>query len=199
MRIEQVIHFFKSNGFSETQFTRRSLNNEAEEYSILHFDCVLTNADRSEIYILEEKSERMYTKSEIEGLEHKIAAFIPFLRNSDPIKYNINLMLLCPLHIKKHIDIHHGETASILGVERSKYTCRKIFLDTSSENFDDELSMIPSFPLRVDFKFSETEQYNLSRKVKEVLSDELLEELLKDKSELNLDLVTSLLRGNIDE
>ncbi|OMF84315.1 ABC-three component system middle component 1 [Paenibacillus sp. FSL R7-0337] len=199
MRIMQVRQFFESNGFSETQFKRKMQNIEGEEYSILRFDCVLINKERSEIYILEEKLNCMFTRTEIEKLENMIAAFIPFLRNSDPIKYNINLMLLCPLHIKQSNNTSKEKTASIIGVERSKQTCRKIFLDTSSDNFDDELSMIPSFPLRVDFKFAESEQSNLSFKIKEVLSDELTKELSKENSKVDLDKITSLLRGIQDE
>lgn len=195
----QVRQFFESNGFSETQFKRKMQNIEGEEYSILRFDCVLINKERSEIYILEEKLNCMFTRTEIEKLENMIAAFIPFLRNSDPIKYNINLMLLCPLHIKQSNNTSKEKTASIIGVERSKQTCRKIFLDTSSDNFDDELSMIPSFPLRVDFKFAESEQSNLSFKIKEVLSDELTKELSKENSKVDLDKITSLLRGIQDE
>lgn len=108
-------------------------------------------------------------------------------------------MLLCPLHIKQSNNTSKEKTASIIGVERSKQTCRKIFLDTSSDNFDDELSMIPSFPLRVDFKFAESEQSNLSFKIKEVLSDELTKELSKENSKVDLDKITSLLRGIQDE
>lgn len=195
MRIKQVIQFFKNNGFSETEFKRRMQTNE-EEFSILRFDCILINKEKSEIYILEEKLGHMFTISEIEKFEHLIAAFIPFLRNSDPIKYNINLILLCPLHIKKGSNPTDEKIASIIGVERSKQTCRKIFLDTSSNNFDDELSMIPSFPLHVDLRFTESEHNILSLKVREVLSDELSEELSKEYSEINLAKITSLLRGD---
>lgn len=78
MRIMQVRQFFESNGFSETQFKRKMQNIEGEEYSILRFDCVLINKERSEIYILEEKLNCMFTRTEIEKLENMIAAFIPF-------------------------------------------------------------------------------------------------------------------------
>lgn len=195
MKIKDVIQFFESNGYKEIIFTRKNFfQEEAREYTILPFDIIYASQNKTEIYIIVEKTEGVYTKTEIEEMESKVAAFIPFLKNTDPIKYNINLLLLCPLQIKKQKDIHKSEIASILGFERSKYTCRKLFLDTANNNFEDELTVIPSFPLHVHLKFSENEEFDLIRKVKETISDDLYKELKKEKAEININRVTLLLK-----
>lgn len=194
VKLAEVIHFFKINGFKETQFIRRSQVKESTDYSILPFNNILTNENRTELYILEERVNGVFNKNEIENFEKKIAAFIPFLSNHDPIKYNINLILLCPLHLEKKEDWRKTEIANVIGFERSKYTCRKIFLDTANKHFEDELSLIPSIPLHVHLKFSESDQHDLTLKAKEILSTHLYEELVKEKEDIFIGKILTLLR-----
>ncbi|NWQ43312.1 hypothetical protein MLOOGBEN_21665 [Bacillus sp. EB106-08-02-XG196] len=181
MKLNDVIKHFINNGYYEKTYIKNSsyINKEGKRESkdviILPFKHVFVSANNNEVYIIEEK-ENLFTSKELEEIDNKILTFIQFLSNRDPIKYNINLVLLCPFETKKN----QKEFNKMLGYERSKYTSRKIFLNTSSDNFENELSILPSFPLDVHLTLKQTQINSLTMKVKEVVNESLYNALLKD-------------------
>ncbi|MGG3271492.1 ABC-three component system middle component 1 [Priestia aryabhattai] len=186
----KVNDYFVHHNFKEKKFyhpIKKSFVGE-EEVDILPFNKIFISSDNNEIYIVEEK-DSLFTTEEIDEMDGKILAFIQFLPNKNPIKYNINLLLLCPLPSGEKTK----EVQEILGYERSKYTCRKIFLDTSSQDFQQELSILPSFPLQVNLTLSERRISKLTTKVKEMVKQDLYHELLKEEEEIELEDILSLL------
>lgn len=181
MKLNDVINYLVNNGYFEKTYIRNTsyLNKEgkreSKEVRILPFNHVFVSANNNEVYIIEEK-EDLFTSKELEEMDNIILTFIQFLSNRDPIKYNINLVLLCPFETKKN----QKEFNYMLGYERSKYTSRKIFLNTSSKIFENELSILPSFPLDVHLTLKQTQIDSLTSKMKEVVSESLYNALLKD-------------------
>ncbi|ACK91498.1 hypothetical protein IRV08_18230 [Bacillus cereus] len=191
MKSKEVIDLLKQNDFKEkvyvrskVQYNSESRKLEKEEYNILEFDFIFINEKETELYIIEEK-ESLFTHEEIEVFNVKIAAFHTLMGNS-PIKYNINLLLLCPLHLQNLDKEREASIRKILGHERDKYNCRKIFLDTANSNFEEELSILPSIPIDVEIKNTSIGYEGLLEKVKEVLGESLYTELNRLDEEINL-------------
>ncbi|MBY0029885.1 hypothetical protein ACQKJG_23225 [Priestia megaterium] len=180
-------NFFERKFFQSKLFTNKDGIKERSQVDILPFDKVFISAEEKEIYIIEEKNS-LFTKEEIDKMDEKILTFIQFLSNRDPIKYNINLLLLCPFPTEKNTK----EINMILGYERSKYTCRKIFLDTSNVEFQKELSILPSFPLEINLTLSDTKISSLSTRVKNIIDEDLYNELLKEEDQIELDDILNL-------
>ncbi|MDN4075852.1 ABC-three component system middle component 1 [Fictibacillus terranigra] len=190
MKLNTVKDYLHANGYSEKPFMKKSaiINSEGKreisEINILPFKHIFISQSQKEVYILEEK-ECLFTSNELEKMDNLILTFIQFLSNKDAIKYNINLVLLCPFNKKQD----QKELQKMLGFERNKYTCRKIFLDTSSKDFSEEMAILPSFPLDVHLVLKSTQIDSLSNKIKEVMDDNLYSALLKDAEELTLNQV----------
>lgn len=190
MKLNDVKDFLLANGYSEKPFMKKSvtINSEGKkainEINILPFNKIFISQNQNELYILEEK-ECLFTPDELVKMDNLILTFIQFLSNKDAIKYNINLVLLCPFNKKKD----QKELQKMLGFERNKYTCRKIFLDTSSNDFREEMAILPSFPLDVQFVLKSDQINSLSNKIKEIMDDHLYTELIKDTDKLSLNQV----------
>ncbi|MGP4080003.1 ABC-three component system middle component 1 [Pseudalkalibacillus sp. R45] len=190
MKIEIVLEFLKSNGFEEKKFNREFTKNNSED--ILPFNNIFINRNETELYIIKEKS-TYFTQEEIETFENNILAFIQLLPNRNPLKYNINLLLLCPLHTK---GADKSMVNFLVGLERNKYTCRKIVMDTAISNdmfIKNELSLLPSFPINIELTPYKSLRESLEEDVKTVVNQKLYNELIKWNEELNLDTVLNLL------
>jgi hypothetical protein len=186
MKLEIVQEFLKSRGYKKTKFYRK--NNE----DILPIDIIFINRDETELYIIEEK-EAPFNKEEIENIENDILAFIQLLPNRSPLKYNINLLLLCPFQSE---NVNKEDLNFLVGLERNKYTCRKIVLDTSCSNdifMKNELSLLPSFPIIVELTPSKSIRDNLAEEVRTVVKQDLYNELVKSNEDLYLEKILKLL------
>ncbi|MDF0736471.1 hypothetical protein [Bacillus pacificus] len=191
MKIDEVIDLLKVNGFKEKKFIKKRViynqkerKQEIQEFNILEFEFVFVNEVETELYIVEEK-DSLFTYEEIEEFNIKIAAFLTFLGNS-PIKYNVNLVLLCPLNLKNLDEEDEREVRYILGHERNKYNCRKIFLDTANQNFEEELSILPSLPINVQIENLNIGYGGLLEQVKLALGEDLYQELNKFDEEIDI-------------
>ncbi|WP_399632713.1 hypothetical protein [Sporosarcina sp. SG10008] len=188
LKIEIVSQFLKDHGFSEKEYIRTwtisNAEGKKEEMSrnILPFSSVFVDNNEKEIYIIEEKSSH-FTVEEINKMENDILTFIQFLSNKESIKYNINLLLLCPLNAIDKTE----EITNLLSFERSKYTCRKIILNTANAEFNQELAILPSFPISINSDFSREKVGELKERIKEVVDETIYQELLKEKDEINLE------------
>jgi hypothetical protein len=186
LKLEIIQEFLISQGYEKTQYFRK--NNE----NILPFENIFINNDKTELYLIEEK-EVPFNKEEIEVFENNILAFIQLLPNRSPLKYNINLILLCPL---KTESVDKADVKFLVGLERNKYTCRKIVLDTSYSNeifIKKELSLLPSFPIRVDLPQSTSVRDRLAEEIKKVIPQNLYIELIKENEDMNMNTVLNLL------
>ncbi len=141
---------------------------------LLHFDTIFSDKYGREIYIIEEQNEKIFSKEAIYKIEENIKAFIYSRPNNDGIRYNINLVLLCP------IDKKTQEYNDIVNLERDKYTCRKIFLDTECSNIEEEMSILPFIPISSYVNYDVSEMTNLSDEIKKITynSDIVLNEML---------------------
>ncbi|MCZ2258076.1 hypothetical protein [Sporosarcina sp. G11-34] len=188
MKIEIVSQFLKDHDFLEKEYLRTwsssNAQGEKEEVSrnILPFSRVFVDKNEKEIYIIEEKSS-YFTVEEINEMENGILAFIQFLSNKESIKFNINLLLLCPLNAIDKTE----EITKLLSFERSKYTCRKIILNTANLDFNQELAILPSFPISINSELSQEKVGELKDKIKEVVDETIYQELLKEKDEIDLE------------
>lgn len=198
MKLEIVKEFLKSNGYAEKKYNREYKNNFED---ILPFDNIFINRNENELYLIEEKR-TPFTQEEIEAFENNILAFIQLLPNRNPLKYNINLLLLCPLHTES---VDKSDINFLVGLERNKYTCRKIVLDTSRSNdifIRNEISLLPSFPIKIELTASKTIRDSLIVEVKKVVNPNLYKELVKVDEDLNLTKILNLLElreGNSGE
>ncbi|MCQ6266313.1 hypothetical protein M1K46_11650 [Fictibacillus sp. WQ 8-8] len=199
MKLEIVQDFLTSNGYEKKKFNREIIKNNVED--ILPFENIYINRIETELYLIEEKN-TPFTQEEIEEFENIILAFIQVLPNRNPLKYNINLLLLCPLQTDC---IDKSDVRFLVGLERNKYTCRKIVMDTSSSKdifIKKEISLLPSFPIKVELTQSKSIKDSLIEEVKTVVNKNLYNELVKENEELNLDTVLNLLElkeGKSDE
>ncbi|MGG1629821.1 hypothetical protein [Rossellomorea sp. NRS-1567] len=190
MKINIVKDYLLTNGFLEKHFMRKSaiINSEGKKenrvINILPFNHIFISQSEKEVYILEE-NESLFTSKELMKMDNLILTFIQFLSNKDSIKYNINLILICPFNKKKD----KKELQKMLGFERNKYTCRKIFLDTSSKDFSEEMAILPSFPLDVQLVLKSSQIDSLTNNIKEIMDENLFRVLLKDSEEISLDQV----------
>ncbi|MEI2358833.1 ABC-three component system middle component 1 [Mesobacillus zeae] len=188
MKSEIVSQFLKDHGFLEKEYLRTwsSCNDQGEREeksrNILPFSSVFIDSNENEIYIIEEKSSH-FIEEEISKMENDILAFIQFLSNKQSIKYNINLVLLCPLNATDKME----EITNLLSFERSKYTCRKIILNTANENFDQELAILPSFPININHTFSEDKVGELENRLKEIVDERIYQELVRETDDINLE------------
>ncbi|WLR60637.1 ABC-three component system middle component 1 [Guptibacillus hwajinpoensis] len=188
MKIELVSQFLKDHDYLEKKYLRTlAISNqegEKEEVSrnILPFPKVFTDSNEKEIYIIEEKSTH-FLEDEINKMENDILAFIQFLSNRDSIKFNINLLLLCPLNDSSNKE----EITKLLSFERSKYTCRKIILNTAIENFEQELGILPSFPIKIAQNPSEEKVEELENKIKAIVDEGIYRELVNEADEVDID------------
>lgn len=114
------------------------------------FEHVYFDANEREAYLLIEKA-NIFSPSEIDQLVDEIAGFIT-LRPNDILKYNINLVLLCPLQLYNNNAINESDPKyKILSYEKDRYFCRKFLLDTTNPNFEEEIDLLPFMPVDVDF------------------------------------------------
>lgn len=191
MKLQIVLDFLAGNGYEEKMFKRKTHIDGSEE-DILPFGHIFINSLGSELYIIEEKN-TPFQKKEIEEFENIIFTFLQFLPNRNPLKYNINLLLLCPL---RHEGSLSEEIDYLVGLERNKFTCRKIILDTSKNDElfrQDELSMLPSFPVQVELTPSGSIRKDLLVQVKEIVKPALYTQLIKINEKLELENILSLL------
>ena len=188
LKIDIVSQFLKDHDFLEKEYLRTwSISNaqgEKEEISrnILPFSRVFVDKNEKEIYIIEEKSS-YFSVEEINKMENDILAFIQFLSNKESIKYNINLLLLCPLNATDKTE----DITNLLSFERSKYTCRKIILNTANVEFEQELAILPSFPIKINHNFSEEKVDELKNRIKEIVNEDIYQELLRETDEIDLE------------
>jgi len=188
LKVEIVSQFLKDHSFFEKEYLRTwsiiNAQGEKEEMSrnILPFSRVFVDKNEKEIYIIEEKI-TYFLVEEINKMENDILAFIQFLSNKESIKYNINLLLLCPLDAINKTE----EITNLLSFERSKYTCRKIILNTASEDFDQELAILPSFPININDNIPEEKVDELKDRIEKVVDEVLYQELLKETEEIDLE------------
>lgn len=167
---------------------------EEKVRNILPFDRVFVDKDEKEIYIIEEKKS-YFTVEAIDRMENDILAFIQFLSNKESIKYNINLLLLCPLNAKDKTK----EITNLLSYERSKYTCRKIILNTANADFEQELAILPSFPIKINHKIPGEKKDLLNSRINKVVDKTIYQELLKETDEIDLEAILNHLVIKDDE
>jgi hypothetical protein len=197
MMFQEVCRLLENNGFKKKRFMHKKMNNSSEvvEMDLLEFDHIFISENETEVYIIEEKKE-LFKPTEVEQLEKRVAGFIPFLGNR-PLKYNINLLLLCPLDLKRQGK--SNEIKKLISYERSKYFCRKIFLDTAVRNKqekEEELSILPSFTMELNINEFSSGYEGITQKIKEVINDELYLELVKTDRQININNVLTYLNIN---
>lgn len=195
--IKEVVKKLRENNFEPTQFIEtqsfydfKEEKQVQEPVNILPFEHVYIDKNKVELYLLVEKKE-LFNEEEIKQFDKKISSFIAFLDYNDPIKYNINLILLCPLNLKTHVT--DSNTKKILAYERNKFNSRKIFLDTSNKNFHEELEILPSFPIDLGYEFKSDGYKGLVEDIKTIIPNELFEELSKEIDEINVNKISYFL------
>lgn len=163
-------------------------------HDLLPFDSVFSDSYGKEIYIIEEQLEQMFSKEIIATIEDKVRAFIYSRQNNDGIRYNINLILLCP------IDKKSQEYKEIVDLERNKYTCRKLFLNSKCSNYEDEMSILPFIPISSYINYDVSELTNLADEINRItFSNEIIlnELLAKEPSLKNIENeLLKLVKGN---
>ncbi|MFB4165328.1 hypothetical protein ACE1TI_16345 [Alteribacillus sp. JSM 102045] len=186
MKLNEVTKVLENNGFKQKEFmiNKSQYNSETEKYehkqvSILDFKNIFTNKNETEIYLIEEK-DQLFINEEVDEFEKRVAGFIAFLGNN-PLKYNINLLLLCPLNLQRKGKKESEEINKLISYERNKYYCRKIFLDTANQNFEDEMSLIPSFPIKVNVEEVSKGYKGMSDAIKTIINKPLYKELIKEE------------------
>jgi len=165
---DEVINILKIHQFVEYKPTLKNANTQSEKL-LLDFDEVYSNG--KEIYIVLENLEESFSDEQIRAYEDKVNSFLYTLSNNDGIKYNINLIMICPLN----------ENINILNFERDKYICRKTFLNSQAENFMDEIKLLPFIPISSIIEDFETD---LSREM------EFLEEITGNNKKILDELLT---------
>lgn len=138
-----------------------------------------------ELYILEEK-ESMFTDRDLDRFHKEISGFIT-LSSNDVIKYNINLILLCPFG--KSL----ADKNIINKYENNKYICRKIFLNTLNDNLEEEINLLPL--LRLNSNPIAIDEYEIKNSVIGILSNsaDFYEELKKDIKIIDINKIKELL------
>ena len=118
--------------------------------------------------------------------------FIIWLGNK-PLKYNINLILLCPLGLGSKSKQDRQGIDEIINYERDKYYCRKIFIDVSNPNFEEELLILPSFPLKVSFDGMMKRYDGVIQAINEILPEQLYNELKQKEIKPDIDKILSMI------
>ncbi|MBH0160460.1 hypothetical protein [Fictibacillus sp. 26RED30] len=144
------------------------------------FQDIFINQDESEAYIVI-FNDHIFKEEELKMFESKIIGLIGYLPNT-PIRYNINLVLACPLKIKEGDRLSETSNA-IIRYERIKYYCRRFFLDIENSSFEDELIMLPFSSIQLDI---DVKGYNgILREIQKIVPENLYEELMKDQTDFS--------------
>ncbi|EJR78560.1 hypothetical protein PDQ31_14410 [Bacillus cereus] len=198
MMLHKVIELLKQSGFQKKEYSSYKIiyNQETQEYekekiSVLNFENVYVNITETELYILIEK-EDVFTHQDIKSYEKKVFDFTIYLGNN-PLRYNINLILLCPLELQNKSKRNVKEINEIINYERDKYHCRKIFIDVSNVDFEDELLILPSFPLKVSFSETMKGYDGVIQAIHEILPDHLYNELKQKENKPDIEKILSII------
>ncbi|MGN4584298.1 hypothetical protein [Bacillus cereus group sp. MYBK228-1] len=196
--LHKVIELLKQNGFQKKEYipnrivyNQETQKSEEKAIRLLNFDHVYLNKTETELYILIEK-DTVFTHRDIKEYEKKMFNFIIWLGNK-PLKYNINLILLCPLGLGSKSRQDRKGIDEIINYERDKYYCRKIFIDVSNPNFEEELLILPSFPLKVSFDGMMKGYDGVIQAINEILPEQLYNELKQKEIKPDIDKILSMI------
>ena len=186
MKLDSICEILNQNGYFMKKFTKfisKGINSKIflTDYKTLDFDNVLSNENDTELYIIEEKANDAFSFEDIYAMEKRISSFIFTRPNKDSLKYNINLILICPI---KEMD-----RKLVITLERNKYYCRKIFINSllEGQDFENELNVLPFLPISHSVPFYELSSIpNVLEEVKSKINDNKIFELLSSEEEINL-------------
>lgn len=183
MKLNYVAEILSSFGFTAQEFSKTKITEDGQvKYKVLDFKNVYSDKLQRELYILVENLDRIFNKEEIDDFQKKVARFIYSRPNNDALKFNINLVLICPF----------GEDISqVVSLERDKYYCRKIFINsgvTSEEDFMREVYTLPSIPISKILKgFALNNVSGMDHIIKKVIENEDLLNILCSDDEIQLE------------
>lgn len=194
--LKKVLNLLTLNGFEKRQSKGRykklgCTSRLQEQLQTLSFKHIYINTAETEMYILCESKEA-FTEKEIKEYEREIASFVIMVGNR-PLAYNINLVLLCPLNLKKNQLSVNSPISRLIDMERNRYYCRKIFLDTANRNSEEELVTLPFLPVKIELDISHLNYEKTAEKIQKVIPAELHKELIKKESNPNLQQVVKFL------
>jgi hypothetical protein len=180
----------------EKLITRRATEGKefVEKISLLpSFDHVYVDAEEKEAYILVEK-DSIFSNEEIQQYVDEIVGFIA-LRPNETLKYNVNLIMVCPLNLKNKENYNYDPAYQIMSYEKDRYFFRKIFIDACNPNIEEEINILPFMPITVDFNAISAGYEGIAAEVKSVLGhEELFTNLGKRDVSPQLDAIIELLR-----
>jgi hypothetical protein len=157
------------------------------------FEHVYTDSAEKEAYIIVEK-DYIFSNDEIRQYVDEIVGFIA-LRPNEPLKYNVNLIIVCPLNLKNKENYNDDPTYQIMAYEKDRYFFRKIFVDSLNPNVEEEINILPFIPITVDFNAISAGYEGLATKVKAILGyEELFINLSNSESPPNLDAVIEMVK-----
>jgi hypothetical protein len=196
-----IINFLESKQFYKKEFiedvptyieNKLIINKE----KVLNFENCFVNLKESEMYIVVEK-DCIFTNKEIVNFEVEILTFINFLNYESPLKYNINLVLLCPF--ENH---QKDEISRLISNERSKNICRKLVFNSSlsNEEIEKELVILPSFSLGFEIDIEDSIINQFQTELENVIDNsKLYSELIKNLDEIDFLSVMNILdKGIVD-
>lgn len=180
MHKNDITNIMAKFGFIQIDSKKGTESNFSSWKNLLSFESVFSDSCGREIYIIEEQIEKMFSKQTIIEMEDRVKAFIFSRQNNDGIRYNINLILLCP------IDKKSLEYKNIVALERDKYTCRKIFLNSNCQCIQDELSILPFIPISEYVDYDVNKLMNLTDEINKISynNEIILNELLSKEPNL---------------
>ncbi|UPM56376.1 hypothetical protein [Gottfriedia acidiceleris] len=198
--LKRVLKLLMENGFEKRKTISQIrklgyLSRTQELLQLLSFKHIYINSKETEMYVICE-SKKIFIEEQIKEFEREIASFVIMLGNK-PLAYNINLVLLCPLNLKKNHLSENNHISKLIDIERDKYNCRKFFLDTANRNFEEELDIIPSLALKIEVDSSNLSYEQTIQKIQEDMHPELFKELIKNEDTPDLQQVLQVLENTI--
>ncbi|OMD41115.1 hypothetical protein [Paenibacillus odorifer] len=193
--LDHLSTLFEENGFSRMSFIQKlpyydiELKKHSMKFTdILKFDCIYADQEIREVFVIASKLKSVFTQEEIKNCEQEIANFINF-HPSNSLRFNITLILLCPLNFTKKMKKIPADILDVLGSEKDKYFCKKIFLDSTNPNAEEELSILPLVPINISVKDKANGYSGITLKLKEFMNDELFKELTKIEDEPDIEII----------
>lgn len=174
-----------------------------DEMLLSQFEDVYFDKQQREMYIICEKQKFDFTEESltnyIDQMETIISGFISIYADN-VLSYNVNLVLLLPIGLyEEKPEYLEYRVTLISNYERDKYSCRKIFIDStakSEEEIERELNMLPF--LRINSK-QDSEPDNVEQKIKEILfnNEEFYNEMIKEDM-IDFDKIDKIILSKLD-
>lgn len=174
---QKIEEFFLTNGF-------KKLGEFEDNSSIIKlllktgFHNIFISPNENEVYIVE-TNKHVFREEELKSFETKIIGLVGFLPNI-PLRYNINMVLACPLNIRNNGKSSRTKN-QIIRYERIKYYCRRFFLDTANLSFEDELAILPFSSIQLDINVKGYE--GIVQEIKKILPEEIFTELVREQTD----------------